>query len=86
MPADLANRLTELDRSLDELGQNDSAPAGTGDVYNALLAEAGSQKPDDPVLGALEPVSKSFEGSEFADITVGALRALVQQLLAAVEE
>jgi hypothetical protein len=84
--ADLANRLSELDKSLDELGSNDSAPAGTGDVFNALLAEAGSQMPDDPVVAAIDPVPKSFAGSEFADITVGALRALVQQLRAAVAE
>jgi hypothetical protein len=83
---DVKSRLVELDRSLAELGSNDSAPAGIGDVFNALLTEAKAQEADDPVVKAIDPVTKSFEGSEFADITVGALRALVGQLIAAVDE
>lgn len=35
------------------------------------------------LFNALLPVSKSFDESEFADISSGALRASIQQLLAA---
>lgn len=86
MAIDIKNRLEELDASLADLGSNDSAPAGAGDVFNALLAEAKTQVPGDPVITAIDPVEKSFEGSEFADVTVGALRTLVQQLVTAIDE
>jgi len=83
MAADLTARLAELEASLDEFDTKDTAPASVGDVFNALLGEAKTQKGSDPVIAAIEPLGKSFEGSEFAEINCGALRTLIQQMLAA---
>jgi hypothetical protein len=85
MTADLNTRLAELEASLAELDAKDTAPASTGDVFNALLGEAKKERGTDPVVAAIDPVGKSFEGSEFAEINCGALRALIQQLLAALQ-
>lgn len=85
MAADLTTRLVELEASLDEFDAKDTAPASVGEVFNALLGEAKEQKGADPVIAAIEPVGKSFEGSEFAEINCGALRTLIHQLLAALE-
>jgi len=85
-PADLTIRLAELEASLDEFDAKDTASASVGDVFNALLGEAKKQRRSDPVVAAIDPVAKSFEGSEFAEITCGALRALIQQLRAALDQ
>lgn len=83
LAADLTTRLADLDASLDEFDAKDTAPASVDDLFNALLAEAKQQRGADPVVAAIEPISKSFDESEFADISCGALRASIQQLLAA---
>jgi hypothetical protein len=78
------DRLVELLQSLGEFDTDQTAPANVGAVYNALLGQGKSEKPGDPVVAALEPVAIS-DGSEFADITCGALRTVVQQLISAVD-
>ena len=83
MPADLKTRLTELEAGLAEFDAKDSAPAGIADLFNALLSEAKKERGSDPVIAAIAPVEKSFEGSEFAEINCGALSANIQQILAA---
>jgi hypothetical protein len=84
LAADLTTRLADLDASLDEFDAKDTAPTRVGDLFNALLGEeAKQQRGADTVVAAIEPVSKSFDESEFADISCGALRASIQQLLAA---
>lgn len=81
MPADLETRLSDLDRSLAEFDPSQTAPAAAGQVFNALLEESRKQHPEDPVVGAVEPVGFTSADSEFAEINVGALRALIQQLI-----
>ena len=77
-------RLVELYESLTEFDTDQTAPASTGTVYNALLDQAKAEKAADPVVAALEPVRIS-SGSEFADITCGALRTVTQQLISALD-
>jgi hypothetical protein len=81
MPADLETRLIDLDRGLAEFGASQTAPATSGQVFNALLEEVRRQRPNDPVVSALEPVAFTSADSEFAEINVGALRTLIQQLI-----
>lgn len=83
--ADTRAQLTELDRSLSDFGDSDSVPANLGDVFNALLGEVKRERGGDPVIAAIEPVGKTFEGSDFADIDVRSLRALLAQLLTALD-
>lgn len=83
MPADLKTRFTELDAGLAEFDAKDTAPASVADLFNALLGEAKKERPTDPIIAAIEPVAKSFEGSEFAEINCGALSANIQQIIAA---
>lgn len=78
------DRLDELLESLGEFDTDQTAPANVGTVYNALLEQTKIEKPADPVVTALDPVPVS-SGSEFADITCGALRTVVQQLISAFE-
>ena len=81
MPADLEKRLGDLDSSLAELDPSQTAPATSGQVFNALLEETRRQHPDDPVVTAIEPVKFTSAESEFAEINAGALRGLIQQLI-----
>ena len=85
MPADLEKRLTDLDHTLAEFDASTTAPATSGQVFNALLEEAKRQHPTDPIAGAIEPVKFTSAESEFAEINVGALRGLIQQLIDAGE-
>jgi hypothetical protein len=80
---DLQTRLEELYASLAEFDTDQAAPSSVGTVFNALLEEAKAEKPADPVVTALQPVPIS-SASEFADITCGALRTVIQQVLTAV--
>jgi hypothetical protein len=79
------DRLIELYESLEEFDTDQAAPASVGTVFNALLAEAKAAKPRDSVVAALEPAGVS-SGSEFADITCGALRTVTQQLISALDD
>jgi hypothetical protein len=81
MPADLTTRLTDLDRSLAEFDASTTAPASVGQVFNALLEEAKRAHGTDPVVAAIKPVRFTSAESEFAEINVGALRGLIQQLV-----
>jgi hypothetical protein len=83
--ADLSDRLAQLEQSLASFGDSDAVPAEVGDVFDALLVEAKREKPGDAVVAAIDPLGKTFEGSEFADIDVRSLRALIQQLCAALD-
>jgi hypothetical protein len=78
------DRLVELYESLGEFDTDQTAPSNVGTVYNALLEQVKVERPADPVVTALDPVSIS-SGSEFADITCGALRTVVQQLISALD-
>ena len=78
------DRLIELYESLGEFDTDQAAPSNVGTVYNALLEQAKVEEPRDPVVAALDPVHVS-SGSEFADITCGALRTVIQQLISAYE-
>jgi hypothetical protein len=79
------DRLAELYESLGEFDTDQTAPASTGTIFNALLADAKREKSDDSVVAALEPVAIS-SGSEFADITCGALRTALRQLISAYDD
>jgi hypothetical protein len=79
------DRLVELHDSLSEFDTDRTAPSDVGTVYNALLAQTKVEKPADPVVAALSPVSIS-SGSEFADVTCGALRTVIQQLISALDD
>jgi hypothetical protein len=81
--SDPTDQLQQLHQSLDDFGASDAAPASLGDVFNALLAESKSERPDDAVIAAIDPVDKTFGDSEFADIDCRSLKALVDQLLTA---
>jgi hypothetical protein len=81
MAADLETRLRDLDGGLAEFDPSQTAPASSGQVFNALLEEARRQHGADPVVSALEPVAFTSADSEFAEINVGALRTLIQQLI-----
>ena len=50
MAADLNKRLTDLDRSLAEFDPSQTAPATSGQVFNALLAETHREHPGDAIL------------------------------------
>jgi hypothetical protein len=82
--ADAKEGLVELYGSLAEFDTDQAAPSSVGTVFNALLGQAKTEKPGEPVIAALEPVVLS-SGSEFADITCGALRTVVQQLIIALD-
>jgi hypothetical protein len=82
--ADAKEGLVEFYESLAEFDTDQAAPASVGTVFNALLGQAKAEKPGQPVVAAVEPVVLS-SGSEFADITCGALRTVVQQLLLAID-
>jgi hypothetical protein len=81
MAADLETRLGDLDKGLAEFDPSQTAPAAAGTVFNALLEESRRQHGTDPVVGAIEPVGFTSAESEFAEINVGALRTLIQQLV-----
>lgn len=81
MPEDLKTRFADLDRSLAEFDTSTTAPASLGKVFNALLEEAKRQHATDPIVGAIDPVAFTSAESEFAEINVGALRGLIQQLV-----
>ena len=81
--ADPAAQLTQLRRSLESFGDGDAVSAELGEVFNALLAQIKQERPDDAVVSTIEPVGKTFEGSDFADIDVRSLKALIDQLLTA---
>jgi hypothetical protein len=83
--ADAKEGLVELYKSLGEFDTDQAAPSSVGTVFNALLGQAKAEKPGDPVVAALEPVAVS-SGSEFADITCGALRTVTNQLVTALDE
>ena len=83
--ADAKKRLVELYESLGEFDTDQTAPANIGTVYNALLGEAKGEVPGDPVVAALDPVPIAG-GSEFADVTCGALRTVIQQLISALDD
>jgi len=85
MPETTKDRLGELYGSLAEFDTDQAAPSNVGTVYNALLGEAKAERPGDAVVAALDPVPIS-SGSEFADITCGALRTVVQQLIGALDD
>jgi hypothetical protein len=80
MPDDLKTRFADLDRSLGEFDASTTAPASLGKVFNALLEEAKRQHGTDPIVSAIDPVAFTSAESEFAEINVGALRGLIQQL------
>ena len=84
MPETTKDRLVELYESLAEFDTDQAAPSNVGTVYNALLEQAKVERPTDPVVAALDPVPVS-SGSEFADITCGALRTVVQQVISALD-
>jgi pimeloyl-[acyl-carrier protein] methyl ester esterase len=77
---DLNTRLDDLDKGLAEFDASQTAPASVGKVFNALLGQARQDHPGDAVLEAVEPVAFTSEQSEFAEINVGALRTLIQQI------
>jgi hypothetical protein len=83
--ADAKEGLVELYGSLAEFDTDQATPASIGTVFNALLGQAKAEKPGDPVVAALEPVVLS-SGSEFADITCGALRTVTRQLITALDD
>jgi hypothetical protein len=75
------DQLAQLRQSLEaDFGDGDAVSANLGDVFNALLADAKRERPDDAVVAAIDPVGKTFADSEFADIDCRALKALIQQL------
>jgi hypothetical protein len=76
--------LIELYESLAEFDTDRTAPASVGTVFNALLEQTKAEKPADPVVTALQPVTIT-SGSEFADITCGALRTVIKQLIGALD-
>lgn len=82
--ADAKEGLAEFYASLGEFDTDQTAPSSVGTVFNALLGQAKVEKPGDSVVAALEPVAVP-SGSEFADITCGALRTVTQQLITALE-
>lgn len=82
---DLARRLEDLYTSLGEFGPKEPVAWSLGQVFNTLLAAAKEEAGDDPVLQAIEPVEQSSSG-RFSATTAGSLRALTQQIAAAVSE
>jgi hypothetical protein len=83
--ADTTDQLAQLRQNLEDFGDSDSVSAEVGAVFNALLSQLKQEHPDEAVVAAIEPVGKTFEGSEFVDIDARSLKALVDQLLAAAD-
>ncbi len=83
--SDTTTQLEQLRQSLEGFGDSDAVPAQLGDVFNALLGEAKAEYPDDAVIATIDPVGKTFEESEFADVDSRSLTALIDQLLTALE-
>jgi hypothetical protein len=77
-------QLEQLRQSLGDFGNSDFAPASLGNVFNALLAETKRDHPTDAVIASIDPVRTSAQ-SDFADIDCRSLKALVDQLLAALQ-
>lgn len=81
---DLSDRLGQLDDSLGEFAPTDTVAWQIGVIFNALLAQAKEQLPDDPVVSALESVEQNMTGTVVAGETAGSIRAAVRQILAVV--
>jgi hypothetical protein len=78
---EMHDRLSSLYADLSNIEAKSRLDWSVGLVFNALLAQAKEDHPDDPVVQAIEPVRQSSSGRLVAGPDAGALRTLVGQLL-----
>jgi hypothetical protein len=80
---DITYRLSRLADDLAAFKATDPCPWTLGATFNALLDAAKEAARDDPVLAAYTPVEESGTGRMVAGVNCGALRAMAQQVVAA---
>jgi hypothetical protein len=81
---DLAGRLNQMEESLMQFKASDYPSWGVGPPYNALIAAAKEQCPDDPVVQSIRDTGKTMSGG--CSDNAGAMRANLNQVLAAMGE
>lgn len=82
---DLANRLRSFDGSLKNFKAETYPSWQTAEIFNALLAAAKQQFPDDPVVQAIGPAEEGVTapgvmGKNISTMDVGSMRAAVSQI------
>lgn len=83
--SDLSQRATTLYNSLNEFKATDRVGTSVGEMYDAVLALAQKELPDDPLISRLKP-SRRAAGSGTPLDTAGDMRAVLDQILAALGE
>lgn len=76
----LGTRLDDFDGSLKNFKAETYPSAQTGEIFNALLAVAKEQYPDDPVVQAVSPAA-SVADTRTSEMDVGSMRAAVSQIM-----
>jgi len=77
---DLGRRLRDLDGSLKNFKAETYPAWQTAEIFNALLAVAKEQFPDDPVVQAISPAEKMPDSINNSSMDVGSMRAAVLQI------
>jgi hypothetical protein len=81
----LGDRLRGFDGSLKDFKAETYPSWQTAEIFNALLADAKQQFPDDSVAQAISPAEKGVTapgllGKDIAKMDVGSMRAAVRQI------
>lgn len=82
--SNLASRATALYNSLNEFKATDHAGAPTADIFDAILAMAQSELPEDLIIAAVKPTVRDVTGG--VRETAGDMRATMDQILSALGE
>ena len=82
---DLAERLRGFDGSLKNFKAETNPSWQTAEIFNALLAVAKQQYPDDPVVQAISQAEEGVTmpglmGKSISNMDVGSMRAAVSQI------
>jgi hypothetical protein len=82
---DLAKRLRQFDGSLKEFEAETFPAWQTAEIFNALLAAAKDQFPDDAIVQAISPAEQGITapgavGKRISKTDVGSMRAVVRQI------
>jgi hypothetical protein len=78
---DLAARATDLFNSLDGFKPTERPDDRIARMFDAVVAQAKEEHPDDPVINGLAPIKRNAIGH--ATATAGELRAVLQHMLTA---
>jgi hypothetical protein len=83
--SNLADRLRGFDGSLKDFKAETYPSWQTAEIFNALLADAKQQFPNDPVVQAISPAEEGTTvpgamGKSISTMDVGSMRAAVRQI------